>query len=1559
MQEETSTFLDTGSFTINNRNNLDTTDDIKAIFNVTIPQDYTIGNVYDAIGKNQFMYAYIELPTLSTSATTDATVILKEINNSVTTEVTRVNFHNANVFNQTFNVYDIIKTKLDELETSDINFSFELTLEGQNNTTISYSLGGDLIGEKPKLKIGYLSDAGLSNYYTYEALPLSDLSNIYIAHNSGNLTYVFNDYTDNNLLNFSHIYNDNRKHKDSVYGNGYSINYNEYITTFSTDNKLLLTEGDGREIIYYSTNSTNTEYLASDGSGNLLRKILSSSTVTGYEIETDTNELKTYDSSGKLIKIYSDVKKRVNGVWNNDTEFVSLTYTNNKLTKISDSYGNYINLIYSSNYLSEIKVYKYSPTLSSTRLVSQTFYEYVDGNLTEIDRFIGNTLTNEVRVTYDTKKHSTQILDNSIGYKLTYDNQNRIKKAKVYSSSISNGDYVDFTFSPNGKKTIVTNGLSEVTSYTFDDYYHTSSVESSTGYTTFYKYEDIYYDSSGNSIASPNYNLNHKIKVQSNSFKNVYNLINNHGFEIVTSSGIYGWNKELTSSSTATIDATSILYGSRVLKLYKASSGVAKVYQDIEVEANTEYIITGYIKNTNSAGGAYITVEGQETGGIVSKISSSGVVKSTNDFVKYEYKFKTDFDGTVRVILENTSTGYAYFDNIQINTSYLDTRYNYLTNSSFEDIVLSGWSGYDYLVEERNDAYFNENCGEKSVKLTNYGYISQTINIVGNKGDIFVFGGYCFYENYTGDVSVKLTFTTANGTETKIFKFLGNDINAVYYMDKYQVNSNYTKVKIEVVNNSNSSYAYLDNFAIYKEGYGVNLTYNENGKVTEKYNEITDEKEEYTYDENDNLSQVKATTNSSDNENKKTDTTNINYNPNEVISSISSNNVTTSLERDSNNNVIKATSEVTDSLVKEFHSSTTYTQDGLFPATSTDVFGNVTEYTYDYLTGLVTTIIASDGITTNYTYDDYKNVVQMVNGKDSNTKTVTYTYDEYSNLTSITSDGLTYTFTYNKYNDLKSISVGGDTLLTNNYKNESSSSLIYSGVLNNTEYNYGTIYFEYDEENRVKNISEKTINGTKVKILEYTYNDYGEISSYTDLKENVTYYYNYDYQNRLINVNSTNGNNIVYEYDEYSNLVKHKNINGENVYSYQKINGDYKLTEEDISNLYDIEYTYSNNSYSNLVTISYYLQTNSIDKKYTYEVATLDNETYYTGRVKSFEYVNGSSSIVKYIYTYDKNNNITNILGYENNSLVYKEINTYDIFNELIKQELTIDGIKYTSEYTYDSRGNITSYIYKNVTSNTILKSYTYSYKTTGNKDRLLSLTSTVDNKTYNITYSTNKEASLYLGWQVSYNMKNIVSLINDEYDISYTYNANNIRTKKVVVKDSITLTTNYILEGNKIIKEIRSDGQEIEYYYDINEEVIGFKYNNNKYLYIKNLQKDVIGIVDTNNNVIVKYYYDGYGREIKVVDTSGISLSIINPIRYRSYYIDNETNWCYLNSRYYDREIGRFITQDEVEYLGSSGSVLSYNLYSYCNNNPVNSFDYNGNFAISIFIISLVIELV
>ena len=391
----------------------------------------------------------------------------------------------------------------------------------------------------------------------------------------------------------------------------------------------------------------------------------------------------------------------------------------------------------------------------------------------------------------------------------------------MYSNLFTNGDYLNFEYNTNGKKTVTTNGLGEKTSYTFDDYYHTNSVESPNGYTTFYKYEEIYYKENGEVNENPNYNKNHKIRVQSNSFKNVVNQIENHGFEIVSGSSIYGWTKSLTGSSSATIDISTILYGSSVLKLYNNSSDTAKVYQDIEVVSGEEYIVSGYIKNVNTSGdGAYISVSGID--GAITTIESDSSVLSSTSFSRYEYKFRANFTGTARINLINGSTGYAYFDNIQINTSYLDTRYNYLNNSSFEDSTLVGWTGVDFMLEPReatnmagtsNDyGFFGEHCGNQTLKLASGGYISQTINVGGTEGDVFVFGGYCFYENYTGNVSVKIILETDTGTIYKSFTYDENDINAVYHMEKIVATKNYYSVTIEISNNSNSSYADRQDF---------------------------------------------------------------------------------------------------------------------------------------------------------------------------------------------------------------------------------------------------------------------------------------------------------------------------------------------------------------------------------------------------------------------------------------------------------------------------------------------------------------------------------------------------------------------------------------------------------------------------------------------------------------------------------------------------------------------------------------------------------------------------
>ncbi len=82
--------------------------------------------------------------------------------------------------------------------------------------------------------------------------------------------------------------------------------------------------------------------------------------------------------------------------------------------------------------------------------------------------------------------------------------------------------------------------------------------------------------------------------------------------------------------------------------------------------------------------------------------------------------------------------------------------------------------------------------------------------------------------------------------------------------------------------------------------------------------------------------------------------------------------------------------------------------------------------------------------------------------------------------------------------------------------------------------------------------------------------------------------------------------------------------------------------------------------------------------------------------------------------------------------------------------------------------------------------------------------------------------------------------------------------------------------------------------------------------------------------------------------NTSAIFIGNINPIRYRSYYYDTETGLYYLNARYYDPQIKRFINADEIGYLGANGDLNSYNLYAYCSNTPITKIDSNGHSAVA-----------
>ena len=105
--------------------------------------------------------------------------------------------------------------------------------------------------------------------------------------------------------------------------------------------------------------------------------------------------------------------------------------------------------------------------------------------------------------------------------------------------------------------------------------------------------------------------------------------------------------------------------------------------------------------------------------------------------------------------------------------------------------------------------------------------------------------------------------------------------------------------------------------------------------------------------------------------------------------------------------------------------------------------------------------------------------------------------------------------------------------------------------------------------------------------------------------------------------------------------------------------------------------------------------------------------------------------------------------------------------------------------------------------------------------------------------------------------------------------------------------------------------------------------------------------IIDSTGATVAQYKYDVYGKVESVNTYNGNNIGTINPLRYRGYCYDNEGGLYYLISRYYDPTTGRFVNADDTAYLGSSGTVTSFNLYSYCENNPMNKIDSTGTDAI------------
>ena len=153
---------------------------------------------------------------------------------------------------------------------------------------------------------------------------------------------------------------------------------------------------------------------------------------------------------------------------------------------------------------------------------------------------------------------------------------------------------------------------------------------------------------------------------------------------------------------------------------------------------------------------------------------------------------------------------------------------------------------------------------------------------------------------------------------------------------------------------------------------------------------------------------------------------------------------------------------------------------------------------------------------------------------------------------------------------------------------------------------------------------------------------------------------------------------------------------------------------------------------------------------------------------------------------------------------------------------------------------------------------------------------------------------------------------------------------------------------GDQLMYESRPDGTKLYFYYDSYGALSVIRYvtaaDNEYYYYVTtNKQGDVLGIYSAAGDLLASYEYDAWGNCTIVSDTSGIDIATINPIRYRGYYYDNDLGLYYLQSRYYDATIGRFINADEPYYQQYNYNLVDFSLFVYCRNNPYLYSDYSG----------------
>ena len=1408
---------------------------------------------------------------------------------------------------------------------------------------------------KPALTLIYKDFTGTESNLSYHTINVGTNAQAAVSNYLGNLVInqtLYEGTGSRMPLSITATYNS--INKDTAFGNGpasgygWQFSFNQYVREVTDKNltkagyNYIYTDADGTDHYLKLAEGETAKWEDEDGLGITLTKdennifIDNGSTTQTYESTAD---------GGKLLSEKDEHKNTI-----------TYTYTDGDLTKITDGSGREVQLKYKSSTNGK-KVVSRITKPDGTKI--DIAYTTAKDKVSSISFNDGHTS----RFEYDDNYNLISISGVSDSYmkslpthKFAYTN-GKVTNITEYGTDGTEGNHLNISYKADNT-TVFTDKQGHSETHIFDNSGSTVSVLNSNGYATSSENTGLVINNSANAYTK-NYITESSQQTEVGGGK--YYFVSNGTKGSTASKG----GKVTVDNSPATEEDGYYQYlGTTSLKVENPTSennsafftGFAHQFKETTFNGKdvtfSAYVKTKNVKQIYSGGsvGAILKVKCLDSSGkTVKEINSIGLT-GTLDWQRISVTANVpSTTASIRVYgLIRYASGTAWFDCIQFEEGNCANNFNALQNSDFSSndnwlteenksisankgtVTIGGTAGAfdDSNIESSTEETTTESSTEPSAytktvtetepngSITTYddygnavkteqGYVTRTVKKI-----------YEVEESETTEEVTNPSDSDTDNSDTTDDNSLGNK----YIYQNVKVGRAGVSFKINGTAKSNSVPLSNENRTF---GIALNIYYNNSSTPEFHYQNFSANTDGY---QQVSLSVTPEKTNEvvnyiafafvyAYNENEMTvDNAEVNISP-LIQSSEDSKNETSEKEAVDE----EVLSESIDKSKPYMQTSSEYDSTGNYVTSETNEQGSTTKYSYD-ANGNKTAVTDGNGNVTNYTYDTNGNVLSIKNGTSGNE----YSYTGTNSVSKITHNGFSYSFNYDVFYNLLSTKIGNVAITSNTYDS--------NGNLSKTTYANGD-YFEYTYDD-YGNIS--LITGETGKIAEMIYNKQGLVTKAVDYSSGETSYYYYTFDGSLESEYRTSSDGSLTHYiitDSNGNTVEKTSVNGQTKTITTGTDKDGKsfVSNDGVTN------ETSTDDFGRTTQVRTVRSDGTLVFNTDYEYADGKAENSTTNLVSKYSQSYGSDSVLSYDYSYDANGNITEIK--QNGKLTNKYV--YDSLNEL-KEEYDYVN-KFYINYSYDRAGNLQNkyeqvldptYGYPTGTQN----GNTYEYTDTSWKDKLTKVNGS------NISYDANGNPLSYrdgmsFEWENGRILKNINT---SDKAIQMSYDSNGMRTQKTV--DGVK--TNYYYDSNKNLIALVKGNDTLLFYYDSDGSATSFSYNGTMYFYVKNLQGDVIRIIDLAGTEVASYVYDAWGN---IKDTKGEpTIREINPIRYRGYVYDTETSLYYLQSRYYDPFTGRFLNADIYCDTGTS-TPLSTNMFAYCENNPISNADEGGYIAANV----------